>query len=49
MTTSEVMAQLKALGNERVFKDNVRYGAGDNQFGVSSGDLRATRQPHLRG
>lgn len=40
MTPKEVLAQLKALGNERVRARNAREGAGENQFGVQSGDLR---------
>jgi len=40
MTYAETMARLKALSNEKVHKHNVKWGAGENQFGVPSGDLR---------
>ena len=40
MTLQETIIQLKALGNEKVRKQNAKSGAGDNQFGVSRGDLR---------
>ena len=45
MTLEEVMRQLKALGNEAVRAQNSKSGplgsgAGDNQFGVSRGDVR---------
>ena len=36
----ETLAQLKALGDERVRAQNKKRGAGDNQFGVKLGDLR---------
>lgn len=41
MTLSEALKQLKALGNETTRKHNTKYGAGDNQFGVKHGDIRA--------
>ncbi|MNX82277.1 DNA alkylation repair enzyme [compost metagenome] len=37
----EVYAQLEAWGSEKVRAINARQGAGDNQFGVKMGDLRA--------
>jgi len=40
MTVKETLAQLKALGDEKVRKINHRNGAGDNQFGVKLGDIR---------
>jgi 3-methyladenine DNA glycosylase AlkD len=40
MTYDETMAQLKALSNEAVLKQNAKRGAGDNQFGVTTGDIR---------
>ena len=40
MTLSETLKQLKALGDEKVRKHNVKYGAGDKQFGVKHGDIR---------
>jgi 3-methyladenine DNA glycosylase AlkD len=41
MTLKEILAQLKALGNEKRRAHNTKYGAGDNQFGVQHGDIRA--------
>ncbi len=40
MTYKEVMAHLSTLGNPSVYKQNAKRGAGDNQFGVTTGDLR---------
>ncbi|KAF0152456.1 MAG: hypothetical protein FD143_1094 [Ignavibacteria bacterium] len=40
LTLKEVIAQLKSLGNEKVFAHNKKFGAGDNQFGVKLGDIR---------
>jgi 3-methyladenine DNA glycosylase AlkD len=40
MTLNETLKQLKALGTERVRAQNTKGGAGDNQFGVSLGDIR---------
>jgi 3-methyladenine DNA glycosylase AlkD len=40
MTLKETLAQLKALGDEKVRTLNYRNGAGDNQFGVKLGDIR---------
>lgn len=45
MTLDESLKQLKALGNEKVRAQNARdsvfgSGAGENQFGVSLGDIR---------
>jgi len=40
MTLKETLTQLEALGNEKVRARNSRNGAGDNQFGVSLGDIR---------
>ena len=37
----DVLAQLEALGDEKVRAYNTKYGAGDNQFGVKLGDIRA--------
>ena len=39
-TVKEALAQLEALGDERVRAQNRRSGAGDNQFGVKLGDIR---------
>jgi 3-methyladenine DNA glycosylase AlkD len=40
MTLTEALKQLKALGNEKTRAHNTKTGAGDNQFGVSLGDIR---------
>ena len=40
MTLNETLKQLKALGNAKVRAQNAKGGAGDNQFGVSLGDIR---------
>jgi hypothetical protein len=39
-TLKETLAQLEALGNEKVLAQNSKNGAGDNQFGVRLGDIR---------
>ena len=41
MTANEALKQLKALGNEKRRAHNSKYGAGDDQFGVKHGDIRA--------
>ncbi len=41
MTLNETLKQLKALGSAKVRAQNAKSGAGDNQFGVSLGDIRA--------
>src|SRR5215213_1986977 len=40
MTLKEVLKRLKALSDEKVRAQNAKSGAGENQFGVSRGDLR---------
>lgn len=40
MNLKEVLSQLKAQGDEKVFARNKKHGAGDNQFGVKLGDIR---------
>lgn len=40
MTLKETLKQLKALGNAKVRAQNAKNGAGDNQFGVSLGEIR---------
>jgi len=40
MTLKEALAQLKALGNEKIRAQNTKRGAGDNQFGVPLGEIR---------
>jgi 3-methyladenine DNA glycosylase AlkD len=39
-TLKETLAQLEALGNEKVRAQNSKNGAGDNQFGVRLGVIR---------
>ena len=41
MTLDEALEQLRALGNAKVRAQNAKSGAGDDQFGVSLGDIRA--------
>jgi len=41
MTLDQALTQLKALGNEKMRAHNSKYGAGDDQFGVKHGDIRA--------
>lgn len=41
MTVKDTLKQLEALGDERTRKHNAKWGAGDNQFGVKHGDIRA--------
>jgi len=40
MTVDHVLAELEALGDEKVRAQNRKQGAGDNQFGVKLGDIR---------
>lgn len=40
MTVQEVLAQLEALGNAKLREQNIKRGAGENQFGVKMGDIR---------
>lgn len=40
MTLKETLAQLEALGDEKVRAHNRKHGAGDNQFGVRLGEIR---------
>lgn len=40
MTLQEALSELKALGNEKRFAYNKKNGAGDNQFGVQTSDIR---------
>lgn len=44
MTVNEVLTQLESLGNEKMRQHNTKFGAGDNQFGVKMGDIRALSQ-----
>jgi 3-methyladenine DNA glycosylase AlkD len=41
VTAKEAIAQLEALGDEKVRAINARNGAGPEQFGVKMGDIRA--------
>jgi 3-methyladenine DNA glycosylase AlkD len=41
MTLKEVLNQLEAQSDDKVRAHNIKYGAGNNQFGVKSGDIRA--------
>lgn len=40
MPVKETLAQLEALGNEKMRAQNTRNGAGENQFGVRLGDIK---------
>ena len=40
-TLQDALDQLRSLGNEKVRALNAKNGAGDDQFGVSLGDIRA--------
>jgi 3-methyladenine DNA glycosylase AlkD len=40
MTLDQTMARLEALGSEKIRNQNIKNGAGDNQFGVQMGDIR---------
>ena len=44
MTVKEALAKLDSLGDEKVRKQNRKYGAGDDQFGVRHGDIRKLAQ-----
>ncbi len=41
MTVKEILKQLESLGDEKRRVHNIKAGAGDNQFGVKMGDIRA--------
>lgn len=41
MTLAQAMSRLEALGSEQVRKMNAKNGAGESQFGVKMGDIRA--------
>lgn len=45
VTVDSVLKQLKALGDEKVRAYNIKTGAGENQFGVSRGDIRKVATP----
>src|SRR5262245_11949771 len=41
MTLEDALRQLESLGDEAIRKQNAKWRAGDNQFGVKHGDIRA--------
>ena len=41
MTARQALAELEALGNDSTRAHNLKFGAGENQFGVKMGDIRA--------
>jgi 3-methyladenine DNA glycosylase AlkD len=47
MTTSEVLKELEGFGTAQNRKVYARHGVGDNQYGVSFGNLRALGEKHL--
>lgn len=40
MTVADILTQLESLGNAKVRAHNLKWGAGQNQFGVKLGDIR---------
>ncbi|MEM7168161.1 MAG: DNA alkylation repair protein [Planctomycetota bacterium] len=40
MKLKEALKELEALGDEKMRKQNLNHGSGDNQFGVRRGDVR---------
>lgn len=40
MALEESLTLLEALGSEKMRAQNIRHGAGENQFGVRRGDIR---------
>jgi len=47
MATSDVLKELEGFGAEQNRKVYSRHGVGDNQYGVSFGNLRALGEKHL--
>jgi 3-methyladenine DNA glycosylase AlkD len=41
MTLDQTLKRLEVLGNEKTRAHNTKFGAGENQFGVKHGDIRA--------
>jgi 3-methyladenine DNA glycosylase AlkD len=39
-TVNEVLSQLKSMTNEKMYAHNIKFGAGENQYGVKMGDIR---------
>ncbi len=40
MNLKEILRELEALGNDKMRRQNIKHGAGDNQFGVRRGEVR---------
>ncbi len=40
MNVKQALKKLEALGNEKMRKQNLKHGSGDNQFGVRRGEVR---------
>ncbi|WP_431242807.1 hypothetical protein ACQ9BO_24225 [Flavobacterium sp. P21] len=40
MTANDILEKLKAIGDPKVFAQNKKRGASENQFGVKMGDIR---------
>ncbi len=40
MNLKETLRELEALGNDKMRRQNIKHGAGDNQFGVRRGEVR---------
>lgn len=40
MTTKEILAELEALGNDKLRLQNIKRGSSENQYGVKLGDIR---------
>lgn len=40
MTVKQALSRLEALGDEKMRAHNIKFGAGDNQYGVRLGDIR---------
>ena len=41
MNVPEILSRLQSMTNDKVLAHNKKYGAGDNQYGVKLGDIRA--------
>lgn len=41
MTLNEILARLQSLKNDSTYKHNLKWGVGDNQYGVKLGDIKA--------
>lgn len=49
MITKEALAQLQALGDEKLRVQMIKLGAPENQFGVKHGDIRALERAVVLG